>query len=91
MVTTDMQLGPDSAHADMAELRSSDAAKGDASAPVPLGGVLGLGGVQPSPSLPGSTGSGDAIPALVSLGAVDPGVTELGLLGYPGTLSPAVS
>jgi hypothetical protein len=91
-VVIDVSLGADGAYANMAEPRPSDAVRGDASAPGSLRSpCLDLVVSSPGPSLLGSTAPGDAILAPGSLGAIDSGVTKLGLLGYPYVLSPAVN
>jgi hypothetical protein len=62
--------------------------------PPPLlggGGGLVLGVCIPGPTLHRGVALGDAVRALGSLGAVDLGVTELGLLGYLDAPSPHAS
>jgi hypothetical protein len=57
----------------------------------PPGGCLDLEVGSPSPSLLGDTTPCDVVPDLGSLGAKDPGVTELWLPGYPNVSSPPIS
>jgi hypothetical protein len=56
-----------------------------------VGACLDLDVCSPSPSLPRGIIPGDAVPSLGSLGAMDSGVAEMGLPGYPGAPSPPVS
>jgi hypothetical protein len=55
------------------------------------GGRWDIAASDPGLHLPGSTASGEVISAPGSSDAVDPGVVELGLLGYPGAPSLPVS
>jgi hypothetical protein len=89
MVTVDVPLVADSVREDGAEPRPGDATGSDASAS--RGGCLDLVVGSPSPSLLGDTTPCDVVPNLGSLGAKDPGVTELWLPGYPNVSSPPIS
>jgi hypothetical protein len=56
----------------------------------PRGTCLDLVVHGASPSLPRALPLGEAVQAHASLTAVDPGVAELGLLGYPSASSPPI-
>jgi hypothetical protein len=85
-------LCTDDALEDLVEPWLSDVARGDASSPMsPRGPCLNLVVCGLSPSLPGSIALGDMVPAPKSLSAVDLGVMELWLPGYPSAPSPPIS
>jgi hypothetical protein len=91
-VTADAPWGDDGTCVDTIEVLLGDATGGEALAPVPSGGTcLDLVVCNPSPSLPRGIALGEAVQAPESLATVDPGITVLGLSGFPGTPSPPVS
>jgi hypothetical protein len=75
-VATNAPLCADSIGADRTEPEPNDATEGP---------CLNLMVHNSGPSMPRSRSSGDVVPAPGSLGAADSRVSELGLLGYPGS------